>query len=299
MTTGVRMINTEGDGLPGLVADRYGDDWVLQITTAAMAARQAELTSCLKEHVHGRFFVLHTPAAAEREGFAAAPLALSGPDGAPLAEPEPLEFLEHGLRFRVPAPPSQKTGAYFDQRDNRRIIAELAASHGGPLLDLGCHVGGFAIHAARAGVDAVGLDQSAPVLALARANAELNQVSERTSWVRGDLFGPLDDPALDRVFGTIVVDPPKIATSRRDLGRAIKAMRACVRRVSERLAPDGALALCSCSHHLGREHLDEMLPRGLGLGWTQILSLGPGPDHPVQLGHGEGEYLRVNVYQRR
>ena len=298
-TTGVRMINTEGDGIPGLVADRYGDDWVLQITTAAMAARQAEITSCLKEHVHGRFFVLHPPSAAEREGFAAAPLALSGPEGATLAEPSPLEFLEHGLRFRVPAPPSQKTGAYFDQRDNRRIIAELAASHGGPLLDLGCHVGGFAIHAARAGVDAVGLDQSAPVLALARANAELNQVSERTSWVRGDLFGSLDDPALDRVFGTIVVDPPKIATSRRDLGRAIKAMRACVRRVSERLAPDGALALCSCSHHLGREHLDEMLPRGRGLGWTRILSLGPGPDHPVQLGHGEGEYLRVNVYQRR
>ena len=298
-TTGVRMINTEGDGLPGLVADRYGDDWVLQITTAAMVSRQAAIIACLKGSIRGRLFVLHPSSAAEREGFTPAPLALDGPEGTPLTTSSPLEFAEHGLRFRVPAPPSQKTGAYFDQRDNRRIIATLAANHGGPLLDLGCHVGGFAIHAAHAGVDAVGPDQSAPVLALAEANAELNGVSGQTSWVRGDIFGPLEDPALDRRFGTIVVDPPKIATSRRDLGRATKAMRACVRRVSARLAPDGFLVLCSCSHHLGREHLDETLPRGGGLRWTRIMALGPGSDHPVQLGHSEGEYLRVNVYQRR
>ena len=297
-TSGVRMINSEGDGLPGLVADRYGDDWVLQITTAAMVVRQGAIIDCLRGHLRGRLFVLHPASAAEREGFVPAPLALDGPGGAPLAASAPLEFREHGLRFRVPAPPSQKTGAYFDQRDNRARIAELAAAHGGPLLDLGCHVGGFAIHAARAGVDAVGLDQSAPVLELAAANAALNGVAARTTWVRGDLFGRLDDPALAGPFGTAVVDPPKIATSRRDLPRAIKALRACLRRVASRLDDHGFLVVCSCSHHLGREHLDEALAGG-GDRWTRIMSLGPGTDHPVQVGHGEGEYLRVNVYQRR
>jgi 23S rRNA (cytosine1962-C5)-methyltransferase len=293
-TTGVRMINTEGDGLPGLVADRYGDDWVLQITTAAMAARQAAIIDCLSGHIRGRLFVLHPPAIAAREGFAAAPILPDVGDG----EPPPLEFLEHGLRFRVPAPPSQKTGAYFDQRDNRRLIAELAARRGGALLDLGCHVGGFAIHAAAAGVEAVGLDQSAAMLELAAANAERCGVASRTTWVRGDLFGPLDAPALDRRFATIVVDPPKIASSRRDLGRAIKAQRACLRRVAARLEDDGLLVVCSCSHHLGREHLDESLPRERGAQWRRLYALGPGPDHPVLAGHVEGEYLRVNVYQR-
>ncbi len=298
-TTGVRMINTEGDGLPGLVADRYGDDWVLQVTTAAMVSHQPTILECLKEHVHGRLFVLHPESAALREGFTPAPLALDGVHGSPLKESANLEFCEHGLRFRVPAPPSQKTGAYLDQRDNRRRVAELAANHGGRLLDLGCHVGGFAIHAARAGVDTVGLDQSAAVLELAQANAELNGVAERTRWIRGDLFGALDDPELAAGFGTIVVDPPKIANSRRDLGRAIKALRACLARACRGLADDGFLVLCSCSHHLGREHLDEALPDGGGQRWVRVMSLGPGADHPVQVGHAEGEYLRVNVYQRR
>jgi len=298
-TSGVRMINTEGDGLPGLVADRYGDDWVLQITTAAMVARQAAIIDCLQGHIHGRLFVLHPTKAAEREGFSPAPLALARPGGAPLTEPAPLEFREHGLTFRVSAPPSQKTGAYFDQRDNRRRIAELAAAHGGPLLDLGCHVGGFAIHAAVAGVAAVGLDQSARVLDLAKANAALNGVASTTAWVRGDLFGKLEDPSLAGPFGTIVVDPPKIASSRKDLPRALKALQACLRRASTRLADDGFLVVCSCSHHLGRAHLDEALPLGSGTRWSRIMSLGPGTDHPVQIGHEGGEYLRVNVYQRR
>ncbi|MCB9567540.1 MAG: class I SAM-dependent methyltransferase [Myxococcales bacterium] len=290
-TSGVREVNSEGDGLPGLVIDRYGPVRVLQITTAAMAARQGAIVAWLKEHAPGDIFVIHPQSAAEREGFVPEPVIAAGI--------ERLAFAEHGIDFEVPAPPSQKTGAYFDQRENRRRIAELAAGHGGPLLDLGTHVGGFAIHAAAAGVTAVGVDQSAPALALAAANAARNGVAERCAWVRADLFGELDDPQLAGPFGTIVVDPPKIASSPRDLGRALKALRACLARVIPRLADDGFLVICSCSHHLGREHLDQALTGASSALWTRLLALGPGADHPVLPGHVEGEYLRVNVYQRR
>ena len=290
LTTGVREVNSEGDGLPGLVVDRYGDDRVVQITTAPIAARQAAIVAWLRPRTAGDLFVITPEAAAQREGFAPAPLLPAGRDH--------LDFLEHGLPFRVPAPPSQKTGAYFDQRDNRRRIAALAAAHGGPLLDLGCHVGGFAIHAARAGVRAVGLDQSRRALDLARANAERCGVAERVDWVEADLFGPLEDPRLAGPFGAIVVDPPRIASAARDLPRATRALAACLAAVAPRLAPAGHLVVCSCSHHLGRDHLDAAVLALPGR-WARTLSLGPGPDHPVAPGHAEGEYLRVNVYQRR
>lgn len=289
-TTGVREVNSEGDGVPGLVIDRYGDDRVVQITTAAIAARQPAIVAWLRPRTPGDLFVITPEAAAQREGFTPAPLL---PEGR-----EHLDFLEHGLPFRVPAPPSQKTGAYFDQRDNRRLVARLAAAHGGPLLDLGCHVGGFAIHAAREGVRAVGLDQSRRVLDLARASAARAGVAERVDFVEGDIFGPLDDPALRGPFGAVVVDPPRIASSARDLPRATRALAACLANVAPRVAAHGHLVVCSCSHHLGREHLDAAVS-GLAGRWSKILALGPGPDHPVMPGHAEGEYLRVNVYQRR
>src|SRR5690606_18573912 len=87
-----------------------------------------------------------------------------------------LRFTEHGLAFEVPAPPSQKTGAYFDQRANRRTIAHLARRQGGPMLDLGCHVGGFALHARKLGVRVVGVDQSKVALDYAARNATANDL---------------------------------------------------------------------------------------------------------------------------
>ncbi|MEZ4447940.1 MAG: hypothetical protein R3B09_00585 [Nannocystaceae bacterium] len=292
-TTGYREVNSEGDGLPGLVVDRYGRDRVVQITTAAMAARLPALRGALAARTPGRVLVTAPTQAAAREGFTL--------DDEAAADPAPLEFAEYGLPFRVPAPPSQKTGAYFDQRDNRRLVAALAASVGGGLLDLGTHVGGFALHAARLGVATAGVDQSASALAGAADNAARAGLAERCAWVQADLFGALDDPALAGPFGTVVVDPPKIASSPRDLGKALGALGACLSRVRRRLVPGGFLVVCSCSHHLGREHLDQaLLAGGGGSGaFTRIHALGPGPDHPVQPGHVEGEYLRVNVYQRR
>lgn len=289
-TTAYRLVNSEGDGLPGLTVDRYGDDLVVQVATAAMSARLPAIREHLAPHTTGRTFVTSPAGAAEREQFPA-PTHDHGD--------ATLEFREHGLVFRVPAPPAQKTGAYLDQRDNRRVLAELARGTGGPLLDVGCHVGGFALHAAALGVDAVGLDQSAKALAHAAANAAANGLTERTRWIEGDMFGPLDDPALAGPFGALVFDPPRVASSARDVTRAVTAMTATLGRLLTRVRPGGFAAVCSCSHHLGRVELDAAV-LGAGAGaWTRVHALGPGPDHPVWPGHREGDYLRVNIYQRR
>ena len=290
-TTGWRVVNSEGDGLPGLTVDRYGPDTVVQIATAAMAARQPAIAGFFAAHTVGRVFVVSPDQAALREGFTPQQQ-LHGDDAT-------LTFHEHGLRFTVPAPPAQKTGAYLDQRDNRRAVAALALTTGGGLLDVGCHVGGFALHAAALGVPAVGLDQSARALACAGANAHDNGLAERCTWVQGDMFAPLEDPALAGPFGVVVFDPPRVASSARDVGRAAGAMTGSLARLLPRVKPGGFVVVCSCSQHLGAEVLDRvMLDAGAGA-WTRVHARGPGPDHPVWPGHSEGSYLRVNVYQRR
>lgn len=288
-TTGYRVVNSEGDGLPGLVIDRYDDALVVQLGTAPMAAREGELLEWLRAHWHGPMHVVVPESAAKQEG-------LTGTARDDESDAK-LTFAEHGLDFEVPAPPSQKTGAYFDQRANRRIVGKLARAHGGALLDVGCHVGGFALHARREGVAVVAVDRSRTALAHAAANATRNKLDGIT-WIEADMFEPLRDPALAGPFGTIVFDPPKIAVRRGDVDRAVGAMARAVAELLPRLDDAGHLVLCSCSHHLGREQLDRVVLEAHAP-VVRVLTLGPGVDHPVAPAHREGEYLRVNAYQVR
>lgn len=288
-TTGYREVNSEGDGLPGLVIDRYDTDLVVQITTAPMAARQDAIVEWLQRNVEGALHIVRPEASAKYEGIDAE---LARDHEAPM-----LRFAERGLEFEVPAPPSQKTGAYFDQRSNRIAVARLAKRHGGPMLDVGCHVGGFALHAARVGVEVVGLDQSKSALALAQRNAEVSGI-DGVQWVEADMFARFEDPRLEGPFGTIVLDPPKMASRKSDVDRAFTALTRLVSAAMRRLDNRGHLVVCSCSHHLGRDHLDRVVAQARGR-FARVQTLGPGPDHPVMPGHREGEYLRVNIYQRR
>ncbi len=287
-TTGYRVINSEGDGLPGLVVDRYEDDFVLQITTAPMAARRSAIEAWFRDQGHDRLHVVLPEGAAKHEGFE--------PGVFRQHDASTLRFREHGIAFETPAPPSQKTGAYFDQRENRRWVAQLAAAHGGPLLDVGCHIGGFALHAASAGVKAIGVDSSNVALEHAAGNTRANDLYALT-WIQADMFGPLDAADLVGPFGTIVLDPPKVATSKNNVDKAVDAMRRLVGRVAPRLADGGHLVLCSCSHHLGRDHLDRVMATSPGT-WSRVAMLGAGADHPIMPGHREGEYLRVGIYRR-
>jgi 23S rRNA (cytosine1962-C5)-methyltransferase len=275
--------------LPGLVIDRYDDALVVQLGTAPMAAREGALLEWLRAHWSGALHVVVPESAAKHEG-------LTGTARDEESDAK-LSFAEHGLDFEVPAPPSQKTGAYFDQRANRRIVAKLARAHGGPLLDVGCHVGGFALHARREGVSVVAVDRSKTALAHARANALRNRLDD-IAWIEADMFEPLRDSALAGPFGTIVFDPPKLAVRRGDVERAMGAMTRAVAELAPRLADGGHLVLCSCSHHLGREQLDRVVIDARAR-LVRVLTLGAGVDHPVAPAHREGEYLRVNAYQRR
>lgn len=318
-TTGLREVNSEGDNLPGLVVDRFGDWRVVQITTAPMAVRRHEIARWLREHapLSGGEILLLPESAAEREGFEpgvellpadvepGAPGSGRGEPGGP-GGPTQLEWLESGRTFVAPAPPAQKTGAYHDQRDNRSRFAELCSRLGTPegapvrVLDLGCHVGGFAIAAAQQGASVVAVDQSATALEYLRRNAIANHVSERIETLAADMFGELDLPALAGPFDAIIVDPPKIATSRRDLPRAERAMVRTLSRLLPRLRESGLMGVCSCSHHLGWEPLDRVVLEAADkIPVVRLARWGAGLDHPIAPGHEQGEYLRVVVVQRR
>jgi 23S rRNA (cytosine1962-C5)-methyltransferase len=296
-TTGYREINSEGDGLPGLVVDRFGDTRVVQITTAPMAARREQIVAALGRELGT--IIVAPESAAEREGFAAGVEVVGDPPRDSLA------WREHGLAVTAPSPGGtrsfQKTGGYHDQRDNRARVAALigGTAVAGQLLDLGTHVGGFALAAARAGREVIAVDQNRELLGYVERNAAANQLDVTT--LAADMFGELSEPELVGPFAALVFDPPKIANSRRELPRALGAMARTLGKLLPRVVEDGFVILCSCSHHLDGDQLDRLM---LGIGarggvWTRIASWGPGMDHPVWPGHREGEYLRVRVYQRR
>lgn len=288
-TTGYRLVNAEGDRLPGLVVDRFEDASVVQLTTAPMVALRPRIVAAIAQIAPGDVHVI-VPEHAARNERVSADCALDG-------EPEALRFTEHGLRFSVDPPPAQKTGAYFDQRANRRRAAALVPP-GGRLLDLGCHAGGFSVVAAAKGARVVAVDQSLPALRMAEANARANDAGEVT-FVRADMFGPLDDAALRERFDVIVADPPKITAGKRGLDAAKSGMRKLVARLADRLTSDGYLVLCSCSHHFGRAQLDATVARVAPDRFARVAWWGADADHPVAPGHVEGEYLRVGVYRRR
>jgi 23S rRNA (cytosine1962-C5)-methyltransferase len=297
-TTGYREINSEGDGLPGLVVDRFGDTRVAQITTAPMAVRREAIVAALGREPG--LIVVAPESAAKREVFAAGVEVFGD-----VAREEPLRWREHGLSFTAPSPAGagsfQKTGGYHDQRDNRARVAKWlgGSAVAGTLLDLGTHVGGFALAAARAGREVVAVDQSRELLGYVERNATANGLNVTT--LATDMFGELSDPALLGPFAGLVFDPPKIANSRRELPRALGAMARTLAKLLPRVVEGGLVVVCSCSHHLDGEQLDRLMldlaPRCGS--WTRIANWGPGMDHPVWPGHREGEYLRVRAYQRR
>lgn len=288
-TTGLRMVNSEGDGLPGLVVDQYTNDRVVQLSTAPMVALRPRILAALRAQGDGPIHVVVPESAARREDVEAEHT-LEG-------EPSSLQFLEHGLRFSVPPPPTQKTGAYFDQRANRRWVASLPQTRGGRLLDLGCHAGGFALHARARGSEVVAVDRSREVLEIAARNAAANGL-DGIRWVAADMFGPLAEEELAGPFDVIVADPPKVAARKADVDAARVAIGRLVARLGSRLRPNGLFVVCSCSHHFGRAQLDAAVMRS-GLRFARIGWRGADFDHPIAPGHVEGEYLRVGVYQRR
>lgn len=286
----LRLVHGESDGLPGVVVDRYGEAAVLQLSSAgADHWRQAIADALLDAGGLRRVWERSDAEVRELEGLAPAVGPLRG-----AREPTRLEVSEHGLRFEVDLEQGHKTGFYLDQRDNRRLVRELAA--GRDVLDCFCYSGGFALNALAGGARSVAaVDSSAEALASARANGERNALA-RIDWTEGDVFQwlrRLRDQA--RRFDLIVLDPPKFAPTAAHAARAARAYKDINLLAFKLLRPGGRLMTFSCSGGVSADLFQKIIAgAALDAGAEAHIErwLHAAPDHPVALPFPEGEYLK-------
>lgn len=286
-TTGYRAVHAEGDGLPGLVVDVFGDSLAVQWGTVGLARRAGVLLDVLERQLSPRAIVERTSLdIARREGFTAGSGVLRGD-----ASTAAFRFLERGLAFEIPLGLAQKTGYYFDQRPLRARVEALSA--GRRVLDTYCFVGSIALAAARGGArEVVAVDTSAPALDVAARVARDNALEGRVRYVEADALVELEKAA--GAFELVVCDPPKLAPNRTAAHKAMNRMRRLSAAASRALCDGGWLVLCSCSAALGHAELARALALGArdaGREATVLERLFQGPDHPVPAAFPEGLYL--------
>jgi 23S rRNA (cytosine1962-C5)-methyltransferase len=287
-----RIVHGESDGLPGLVADRYGDLVVLQATGAGAARHVATLASALARatglssvYERSEGDVLGLEGLPPRQG------ALLGVEPA-----APLQIGERGVRFALDVRAGQKTGFYLDQRDNRELVRRLARDR--DVLDCFCYTGGFALNAALGGARSVtALDSSEEALGAARHNAGLNGLSDSAiAFERADVFEWLRRARDARKrFDLIVLDPPKLAPSARHVERAARAYKDLNLLAFKLLTPGGQLLSFSCSSAMHPELFQKVVASAAAdarVDASFLGRLGPGPDHPVGVHFPEGDYLK-------
>lgn len=290
-----RMVWSEADGLPGLVADRYGHVLVIQCLTLAMAMRRAGLVAALRAAAGElAIFSADEPAAARLEGFAPAH------GWADREGPARVVVDEAGVRLAVTPGVGHKTGLYLDQRENRARVGALGA--GGDVLDAFAYTAGFACHALRAGGRrAVCLESSPDAIAGARENLALNEVADRAEIVAGNAFDMLRRLERERArFGLVVLDPPPFARARTALEAAARGYKEINLRAMRLLDQGGTLATFSCSHHVSAGLFEEICRAAAddaGVRLRVVAPLGAASDHPVLLSVPETGYLKGLLLQ--
>ncbi len=286
-----RLVHAEADGLPGLVIDRFGAVLVMQANAAGVDRLTPVIIDALRGLISPEAIVLRNDSPGRTQ------------DGLPLetvvalgavAGAVPVE--ENGTVFPADVLAGQKTGWFFDQRDNRAFIAGLAAD--ARVLDLYCYSGGFAVAAAHRGAaTALGIDSSEPALALAAEAARRNGVAERATFRRGDVFAEAAAlAAAGERFDIVVADPPPFARSKRAVPAALRGYRKLAHLAAQLTAPAGFLFLASCSYNVGIAEFAEAVRRGLadaGRAGRILKSTGASPDHPVHPALPESAYLKA------
>ena len=286
VTNAYRVVHSEGDGLSGLIVDRFGSTIVLEYFSAGMFRVRQTLQDALAQHFpDSAFYWFAEEHIQKQESF----------DCHPPEAPAPMVITEHGLRFRVAPGSKHKTGFFVDQRDNRKFIAGFCA--GKRVLDLCCNTGGFAVYAKALGQadDVIGVDLDEQVIALAKQNANLNQAKIR--FVQGDLFTWLRDilPSGQR-FDVVILDPSKQTRDRDEIDFALKRYFDMNKLALQAVAPGGIFLTCSCTGLVSEEMFLETLRRSAWqAGRTlQVLKVaGAGADHPFQVHVPEGRYLKA------
>jgi 23S rRNA (cytosine1962-C5)-methyltransferase len=282
-----RLLNGEGDGLPGIVVDRYAGALVVQVLTAGAERMRDELLDCLQSRLTPRAIFERSAGAVRRqEGLSDRTALLCGEAFTEVA------VEERGIRFLVDLERGQKTGSFLDQRDNHYRLRELAKD--ARVLDAYCYNGGFTLAALAGGARQVlALDSSASALSLAHRNLELNGYhGAQCKFMQTDVLDYLR--ANRDHFDLVVIDPPPFARTLKDAARAAQLYVELNALAMRAVAPRGLLFTFSCSAHFAGESFVRavQIAQSRARRVFRILErLGPAPDHPVMLGHPEGHYL--------
>ena len=285
-----RLVFGESDGLPGLVVDRFGDVLAVQLNTAGMQAREAEVLEALDRVVKPKGVLWRNDSSIR--SFEGLPTFVRVAAG---EVPDVVQLEENGAKFEAPLVDGQKTGWFYDQRANRAQMAKWA--EGRRVLDVFSYIGGWGIQALMAGASkAVCVDGSSLALGHAKASAELNGVGDRFAILEGDAFTLLKDlKAMGNRFDLVVVDPPAFIKRKKDVKEGQQAYRRINQLAMGLLDPGGLLISCSCSHHLPFDDLRGVLNKAAIGAKREIQLLERGqqpPDHPVHPAIWETEYLK-------
>ena len=303
-TDSCRLVFSEADFLPGLIADKYNDLVVLQLLTQGMdtAAVRAAFLDVMQEEIRPKAVYERTdPRIQELEELgpaAAGPIFLAEGVEAK-AEPGSTIFHLNGLSFHYDVNAGQKTGAFLDQREN---YAAAARHCRGEALDVCTYQGGFALHLARVCERVTGIDASRAALEVAERNLELNREilgGAAVEWIEANAFDLLRDwSATGAQFDSIVLDPPAFAKSKRATEGALRGYKELNLRALKMLRPGGILVTCSCSHHIGIEEFTAVVAAAASDARRQVRLLerrGAAADHPVLLAVPETEYLKCLI----
>jgi 23S rRNA (cytosine1962-C5)-methyltransferase len=286
-----RLVHAEADGLPGLVVDRFAEVLVVQSNAAGIARLEHLVLDALAALLAPETIVLRNDSAARAlEGLENEAKVVKG------AVAGPILLRENGAEFLADPLGGQKTGWFFDQRDNRRFVAALARD--ARVLDLYCFNGGFAVQAALAGAATVlGIDRSEPALKLAAEAAARNGVGETCDFRRGEVFGEAARlTAASERFDIVIADPPAFAKSRRDVPAALRGYRKLARLAASLTVTGGICFLACCSHNVGAAEFAEAVRRGLGdaaRGGRILRVAGAAADHPIHPALPETAYLKA------
>lgn len=289
-----RLIHDAADLLPGLIVDKYSDYLVVQILTLGMERRKDPIIEILEDILAPKgIYERSDSRIREKEGLTPRTGTLRGQE-----PPDLVTIQQNGVRLLVNFKEGQKTGAFLDQREN----VEMAASYtqGREVLDCFCYTGVFSIWAALRGAKkVVGIDISKRALETAQRNAETNRAQGICQFIQGDVFQVLG--GCKRKFDLIILDPPAFAKSKRAVAKAARAYKHINMVAMKLLNPDGILVTFSCSHHV-----DPLLFRKIvfaasvdaGCNMRIVRTLHASPDHPINIAHPEGEYLKGLICQK-
>ena len=280
-----RVFHSEGDGISGLVVDRYDDLIVVEFFSAGAWRHREWIFNALRELFPGcRFHSFADEHVQKQESF----------DYRDTLGTQPAIVVEHGIKFRADPAGAHKTGFFADQRENRQWLSRLC--EGRRVLDLCCNTGGFAVYAAARGAsEVVGIDIDAAVIEIAKENAHLNKVRPR--FVQADIFPWLRDAANNgEQFDVVVLDPAKMTRDREQVIPALKKYLDMNKLALGVVKPGGLFATFSCTGLVGEDQFLDMLRRAAYYAGrtVQVLKVaGAGPDHPFLAQVPESRYLKA------